>query len=503
MIRLNKRNLGEIKERAGLVIPDRRLMQLPERVLQFGTGVLLRGLPDYFIDKANRANQFNGRIVVVKSTTVGSSDEYAEQDSLYTLCIRGLLHGQQVEENIIQSSISRVLNALTEWEKVLEVAVSKDLQLVISNTTEVGINFFAENIRERMPVSFPGKLLAVLFRRYETCGLGDAPGLVIIPTELITDNGQELKRIINALAVYNELGDDFIRWLNSENYFCNSLVDRIVPGKLTGGLLETTQSGLGYEDSLMIMAEEYRLWAIESDSAHVKQILSFSLADEGVVICDDISRFKELKLRLLNGSHSFTCGLAILMGFRTVKEAMADPDFYEFLSGLMNGEIVPSIVSTEISEQEALIFSGQVIERFLNPYLDHQWEHITAQYSLKMRMRVFSLVREYTLRKKQVPVHMARGFAAYILLMVSAAKAGGNFIHPSGDLRIVIKDQFLSEFLDLPAGYPELVERVINNKTLWPDGMDSIPGFADAIVHELSGLEQNLLTKKNKTPVHE
>src|SRR5215216_6557842 len=122
-----------------VIVPDELLFELPEKVLQFGTGVLLRGLPGYFIDKANRQGIFNGRIVVVKSTTQGDTTAFDKQDGLYTLCVRGLMNKQKVEENIINSSISRVLSAQEEWEQILECAHNRSMQVIISNTTEVGI----------------------------------------------------------------------------------------------------------------------------------------------------------------------------------------------------------------------------------------------------------------------------------------------------------------------------------------------------------------------------
>src|SRR5436305_8871225 len=179
-----------------VVIPDETLFELPEKVLQFGTGVLLRGLPDYFIDKANRLGIFNGRIVVVKSTAQGDSSSFAKQDGLYTLCVRGIENGKKVEENIIQSSISRVLHAHDEWEQVLECAHDSHMQVIISNTTEVGIQLVNDDIRRHPPTSFPGKLLAFLYERFKAFGGSAHSGMVIIPTELIPDNGKKLESIV-------------------------------------------------------------------------------------------------------------------------------------------------------------------------------------------------------------------------------------------------------------------------------------------------------------------
>src|SRR5690606_32424992 len=215
--------------------------------------------------KANQQGIFNGRIVMVKSTSKGDTTAYDKQDGLYTQCLRGILNGTPVEENIINSSISRVLNAATEWKRVLECAHNSNLQVIISNTTEVGIQLVNDDTRNHPPVSFPGKLLAFLFERFQAFGGSAKSGMVIIPTELITHNGSKLQSIVLELAHLNSLPDEFIEWLENHNHFCNSLVDRIVPGKPAPEVKSTIESELGYADDLLIMSEVYGLWAIEGD----------------------------------------------------------------------------------------------------------------------------------------------------------------------------------------------------------------------------------------------
>ena len=328
---LCKKNLPDISADSVLK-PAEKIFGLPEKILQFGTGALLRGLVDYFVDKANNQGIFNGRVVVVKSTDKGDTDSFKNQDGLFTICVRGIENGRQINQKTINASISRVLSAKQQWNEILKCAAQPDLKIIVSNTTEVGISLNPDdNILDSPPVSFPAKLLAFLHARYTALGNNKVSGMVIIPTELIPGNGNALRNICIELARINKLDRDFIQWLSKKNDFCNSLVDRIVPGKLAEQERLLVEQETGYQDELMIMAEPYRLWAIETSDELTKERLSFSPADEGIVVAPDINKFRELKLRLLNGSHTFSCGLAVLSGFTTVKEAMANKSFNDYI----------------------------------------------------------------------------------------------------------------------------------------------------------------------------
>ncbi|MEP7319576.1 MAG: altronate oxidoreductase, partial [Panacibacter sp.] len=222
-MQLSKDNLGNIPG-GHVVKPAKELLNLPEKVLQFGTGVLLRGLCDYNIDYANRNGIFNGRVVVVKSTDAGDTNAFEAQDNLYTLCIRGVEQGKKIEENIICSAISRVLSAKQQWIEILQCAHKPLLKIIISNTTEAGLQLIKEDIHQQPPVSFPGKLTAFLLERYKAFRGSPASGLVIVPTELVTDNGKKLLAMVLDLAAYNNLDESFIDWVKNHNRFCNSLV---------------------------------------------------------------------------------------------------------------------------------------------------------------------------------------------------------------------------------------------------------------------------------------
>jgi len=476
---LNEENLKNISSEK-VTKPTAEILALPEKVIQFGTGVLLRGLPDYFIDKANQKGIFNGRILVVKSTSKGGADAFSKQDNLYTLCVKGIEDGVNVEENSINSSISRVLSASQDWSEILKAAHQPEMQVVISNTTEVGIVKSEDKITDTPPQSYPGKLLAFLHERYKAFNGSAESGMVIVPTELISDNADKLKDILLDLAIQNKLGWDFEQWLKTANHFCKTLVDRIVPGKLPEAEQKQIEAELGYADELMIMAEPFRLWAIESSSEKVKEILSFANADKGIFIVPSIDKFKELKLRLLNGTHTITCGLAILAGFNTVKEAMADEIFANHVLKLMKEEIAPAVVNDAITYDEAINFANSVVDRFSNPSLEHQWKAITLNYTSKLQMRNTPLIRKYYALKNEVPQLTALGVAAYIVFM-NVNKEGAVYTASANGKTYPVDDEF-AEILHQYWKNPEtVVDQTLGDRRLWDKNLNNYPGFNAAV----------------------
>jgi len=493
---LSKNHLKLINTTTGIDLPGESIHQLPEKVLQFGTGVLLRGLPDYFIDKANKQGVFNGRIVVVKSTSQGSGDAFEKQDGLYTLCVRGYDNGTVVNKYILNASISRVLAANESWDAILECAANPLMEIVISNTTEAGLVLTDDDVHARPPVSFPGKLLAFLYKRFQIFNGDIKAGMVILPTELITDNGLKLKEILLELCKRNNLEESFVNWLTEANDFCNTLVDRIVPGALSAKDKADAEKHLGFNDDLMIMSEVYSLWAIETDSERAKEKLSFSASDAGVVITPDVSKFKELKLRLLNGSHTFSCGLAVLKGFNTVKEAMENETFYSFISELMFREIVPAMLTDSITEQDAKAFATNVLDRYRNPFIEHKWLSITLQYTMKMKSRNVSSIVWYFEKFGRAPLHMATGFAAYILFMRSDLNDAGNYTGRLNNKEYIINDQFASSLHLKWQQYTgiELVESVLSDESLWGVSLAALPGFSEAVYNSMMALQDQTVT---------
>lgn len=472
-------NLLRALKPAAPINSPKQIAGLPERVLQFGTGVLLRALPDYFIDKANRKGIFNGKILLVKTTGHDVSD-FTRQDNLYTIAVRGVESGAEVSENIIIDSISRVLHASESWPLVLKAAYNKELGIIISNTTEKGIIYQEESIFAMPPVSYPAKLLAFLYERFNAFGGTIDSGLVILPTELIIDNATKLKAILLQLADYNKLGDLFYGWLSYHNYFCNTLVDRIVPGKPAAAFITDLETSLGYRDELLCMAEPYCLWAIEGGK-DIAAKLSFNLADDRMIISTNIESFRELKLRLLNGTHSLAGTIAVLAGFDTVSQAMSDDLLGNYIGNLLMNELLPAIpyqIETAISNK----FGLQVLDRFKNKALNHYWLTICTDVTSKLRIRVLPVLVESFKLRKPVPRAIALSFAAYIVFMKSSL-TNGIYKGQAGTIAYEIKDESaaIMHTLWLETSEEKLAAAVLGNAGIWATNLNGMPGFSQSV----------------------
>ena len=260
---LSRAHAAELQGRDDLVVPTAEMLTLPERAVQFGTGAFLRGFVDFFVEEANRRGEFGGRIVAIGSTGSGRDAAINDQDGLYTLVTRGVERGGLVEERRVVGSVSRALSAADDWPAVLACARNPWLETVFSNTTEIGIALDeSDEYAASPPRSFPGKLTRFLHERARTFAFARSKGVVVVPCELLENNGDQLRDIVLQLAERWQLGGAFARWIREAVPFCNTLVDRIVPGAPKGEDAERLRDALGYDDALLTTCEPYRLFAI-------------------------------------------------------------------------------------------------------------------------------------------------------------------------------------------------------------------------------------------------
>jgi tagaturonate reductase len=465
--------------RRDIGVPAPELLDLPEKAVQFGTGAFLRGFVDAFLDTANRAGRFGGRVVMVGSTGSGRDQVLSEQDGLYTLALQGIADGKPHREHRIISSVSRALSAGTEWDEVLACARNPLLELVFSNTTEVGIALDEGDEAELAPPrSFPGKLTRFLYERARAFDYDEARGVAVIPCELIEDNGDRLRDIVLALAERWALGDDFARWVRDAVPFCNTLVDRIVPGAPSAAEAERLREELGYDDGLVTTSEVYALFAIEA-SPKARERLGWAEAEPRIVITESVAPYRERKVRLLNGGHTITVPAALLAGCTTVREAVEHELVGRFLRRAVLEEILPGVDAPGAEK-----FAREVLDRFANPYVHHALWDITLQGTMKMKVRVVPSIIQFAERTGAVPESLAFGFAAYLLLMRGDLQAARGNV-PADDQAPRLRELWSA------AESPEALARAAcADEGLWGTDLTRVPGFADAVAAHLARAER-------------
>jgi tagaturonate reductase len=468
-------------------LPRADVLDLPERAMQFGTGALLRGLVDFFIDEANARGQFGGRIVMVGSTGSGRDRRLNEQDGLYTLVVQGLVDGAARRDCRVIASVSRALASTSEWDAVLRAAENSSMDLIFSNTTEVGIVLDEDDAgagaEGEAPRSFPAKLARVLLHRARHFQFDPKRAPVVIPCELIEDNGDRLRAIVSTLAERWALGPQFISWLGRV-VFCNTLVDRIVPGGPSGEQARELDEALGYDDAMLTVCEPYRLFAIQGDGA-LRARLGFAGADPGIIVAEDIAPYRERKVRLLNGAHTSVVSLALLAGCATVREAVEHPVISAFLRTVLFDEIVPSVAVPGAAD-----FAQEVMTRFANPYLQHSLWDITLQGTAKLRVRLVPTIVAYARRTGQAPRALALGFAGYLAFqrgeLHAERRASGATIPPDSAGESV-RARWSSA---RDAGLTSVVRDVCANDELWGADLSAVPGFVDAVSEHLARIRQ-------------
>ena len=372
---------------------------MKETVIQFGEGNFLRGFFNYFLQKMNEKGLYDGKAVIIQPRAGGKCGLLNEQDCKYNLYLRGIQNGEIVKEHTFIESVSRCIDPYKDFDGYLALADNPDFRFIVSNTTEAGIEFVDSCKFDDTPaLSFPAKLTQLLYRRFKN-GL---KGFILLPCELIDNNGAELKKCVLKYAKLWNLEAEFVTWLETENHFVNTLVDRIV----TGYPNDETKDAHP-DDKFLDTAEIFHLWVIEGDFED-----EFPLKKSGfnVVWTDDAKPYKKIKVRILNGAHTSLVAGALLSGIETVGEAMNDNVTSLFLNKCMKEEILPTIGEND----ESIAFADAVFDRFKNPFIAHKWRSIALNSVSKFSVRVLPTLLEYKEKNGEYPKKLSLALANLI-----------------------------------------------------------------------------------------
>ena len=372
---------------------------MKETVIQFGEGNFLRGFFDYFLHNLNKKGLYEGKAVVVQPIAMGRAEELNDCGCKYNLYLRGIQNGEIIKEHTYVESISRCIDPYKSYEDYMALADNPDFRFIVSNTTEAGIEFVEScKLEDKPALSFPGKLTQLLYRRYKN----NLKGFVILACELIDNNGTELKKCVMKYADLWNLGEDFKDWLENENHFINTLVDRIV----TGYPNDETKD-IHPDDKFLDTAEIFHLWVIEGD---FEDEFPLKKAGFNVVWTDDAKPYKKTKVRILNGSHTTLVAGALLMGIETVGDAMNNELTNKFLDHCLQNEILPTIGASESN----IAFAGSVLDRFRNPFIQHKWRSIVLNCVSKFAVRVLPTLLEYKQQNGTYPKGLSMALAYLI-----------------------------------------------------------------------------------------
>ncbi|MBQ7520664.1 MAG: tagaturonate reductase [Clostridia bacterium] len=466
---------------AGYILKD-----APEKVMQFGEGNFLRAFVDDFIDIANEKAGYNGKVVLVQPIGQGLTDLINSQEGLYTLYLRGSEKGRKVDDKRVISAVSRCLNPYRDWDDVLALAKSPDLELVVSNTTEAGIVHENESKFDQVPpISFPAKLTRVLYERY-TAGL---PGLTILSCELIDNNGKELLKCVNQYIDDWGLEDGFRAWINEKNLFCSTLVDRIVPGRIRDAEeVKALAAANGYDDPLTDVGEVFGFWAIEGP-AELEDRLPFKKAGVPVAVVPDVTPYKKRKVRILNGAHTgFVLG-AYLAGFDIVRDCMHDDTVLGFMNKMLYEEVIPTL---PLDKDDLMNFASAVQDRFNNPFVNHELMSISLNSTSKWRARNMPSLLDYIEINGKLPACLTMSLAAYIAFYSNDVQAltdsGLVCRRAKGNEYTVSDDRWALEFYwaHKDDSAEALVHAVMSNTDMWGQDLTAIPGLEAAVAQNLA-----------------
>lgn len=466
---------------------SKKLFNKPERkikIMQFGEGNFLRAFVEWILQDLNDKGAICADVAVVQPMPTGRVKDLEKQDGLYTLRLEGIDKGEKVKKSRVIDIIGDCIDPFTEYEHYLSYGESEDLQVIISNTTEAGIAFDPEDTDfTKCPKSFPGKLLALLKRRYDHFNGDMSKGLAIVPCELIDNNGDELYKVLTQLAEHLGYDKDFIKWMQTANHFTSTLVDRIVPG-YPRNEIDAIREEVGYIDNNVVKGEIFHLWVLKKEP-FVQKVLPADSTGLNVIFADSIKPYKQRKVKILNGSHTAMVPVAYLCGIDTVGEAVNDPTIGKFVRDFVFDEVNPTI---DLPQDQMVAFANSVIERYQNPFIRHELMSIALNSTTKFRTRLLPTLTDYVRIKGKLPMHLLFSFAAIVEFHKGKR----------GEEDIALKDDpaYLAHWAKLWAefggDYLKLATEALGWKEAWEMDMNEIhPDIAKVVAEFLEDMDKN------------
>ena len=451
------------------------------KILQFGEGNFLRTFVDLYFDTLNREGG-EYAVNIVKPIAFGSLDAFRSSNNKYNVVLRGVKDGEAVEKVYKVDVLDSVIDPFSDRNAYNALALDEELKIIVSNTTEAGIQFCADDAFDRFEnVTYPAKLTKFLYSRY-CAGLS---GVYILPVELIDNNADNLYKCVDSYIKLWNLPKEFKKWNDTENFYCNTLVDRIVSGNPKDEATRMhVNEVVGYNDPLVSIGEPFGLWAIE-DKGNIRDYIKDGIHNIEVVITKDIGYYKKRKVRVLNGSHTNLVCAGLLQGAETVYDCMVDKKLSRFVDDTLKDEIIP-FVSSDI--EATTKFADDVKERFLNPYLNHQLLSISLNSVSKWKARVLPSFSDYYKHYGKIASNLTEGFSYLVALYLRIEKAGDIYEVDLGDRRVRFLDDicYLEYFIN-----GGTVRSFMSDEKIWGEDLSRYEGFVEAVEKKASEINKN------------
>lgn len=468
MKKLNRKNVG-LEE------------NLPIKIVQFGEGNFLRAFVGYAFQELNKVTDFNAGIAVVQPIDKGLVNMLNDQDGLYTLFMKGVKKGEEIQDIELISNIVKAVDPYANFNDYLSLAKEASLEFIISNTTEAGIAYVSSDTPNMQPPSsFPAKLTLLLHERFKHFEGDVSKGLTIIPCELINHNAETLKDIILKYIEDWNLGNDFKMWLLESNAFHSTLVDRIVPG-YPKDEIETYNSQLDYQDHLIVAAESFFLWVIEGGN-DLKAKLPFSKTNLDVKIVDDMQPYRTRKVRILNGAHTAMVPFSLLYGNKTVKQSVDNTFTGEFINKAVFNEIIDTL---DMDKAELNSFADEVFDRFRNPFIIHNLSSIALNSISKFTVRVLPSLLGYIKIHNKIPTNLTFAFAALIRFYKGSWNGDTLPVQDNADIVSTFTEIWKSN------NYLEIANKVLSITDYWGEDLTKVDNLIEAIALALKEIDEN------------
>ena len=460
----------------------------PIKVMQYGEGNFLRAFVDYMIDIANEKGAFDGDIAIIKPIDFGTLERFNNQDNLYTVVLRGKENGEVKNESRVITSVQKVLDAKENYDEYMALANLDTLRFVVSNTTEAGITLDINDNFEGLPKTYPGKLTKFLYERFKAFDGALDKGLIILPVELIEDNGIKLKKCVKELIKVWNLGECFEKWIDEANVFASTLVDRIVTGYPKNEAKAICEN-LGYEDELLDVGEPFGAWVIESEK-DISEEFPLDKIGQPVIFTDNQKPYRERKVRVLNGAHTSSVLAGYLYGIDIVRDLMYDEVMGKYIRKVVDEEIVPEV---PLALDEVKAFADSVYERFENPFIDHALLSISLNSVSKWKSRCLPSLKDSLKNKGELPKLLTFSFASLLAFYSSSdLREDGLYNKRSnGDEYVIHDDKAVLEFFaeNSAKETSEFVKLVCAKEDFWGEDLNNIEGFAAKVTENLTALK--------------